>query len=316
MNRPRRSASGRAALAAVLALLMAGASRPTPHMSWDDAEWAVFHGKVTWALEHGLDTVPMGEAMAALGRTFVGTPYEPHTLDPPGPERLVIGFRGLDCVTFVESVLALARFVHEPGAREILERRGEAEERYERILTRIRYRGGALNGYASRLHYFSDWIADGEAKGLVEDMTRELGGVRDTRKVDFMSTHLDAYRQLVGDPVAVAAVRRVEERLSAAGRWWIPEDALAAASAGIRDGDVIAMTSTVAGMDIAHTGLALWVDGSLRLMHAPLVGDSVEISAEALPERVRRIRSQDGILVARPCDGTTSCLTARPGPSR
>ena len=53
-------------------------------------------------------------------------------------------------------------------------------------------------------------------------------------------------------------------------------------------------------MDVAHTGLALWVGGSLRLMHAPLVGDSVEISAEAIPERVRRIRGQDGIMVARP----------------
>jgi hypothetical protein len=118
--------------------------------------------------------------------------------------------------------------------------------------------------------------------------------------VDFMSTHREAYRQLLADPAALAAVREVEERLSAGTRWWIPERALDAAVSGILDGDIIAMTSTVAGMDVAHTGLALWVDGSLRLMHAPLVGDSVEISAEALPERVGRIRSQGGIIVARP----------------
>jgi hypothetical protein len=245
--------------------------------------------------------------MAAIGRTFVGTPYVPHTLDPPGPERLVIGFRGLDCVTFVENVLALARFIREPDARELLERRGEAEERYERILTLIRYRGGAIQGYTTRLHYFSDWIADGEVKGLVRDVTRDLGGVRDTGVVDFMTAHQDAYRQLVEDAVAVGAVRQVEQRLSGAGRWWIPEDALDEADSGIHDGDIIAMTSTVPGMDVAHTGLALWVDGSLRLMHAPLVGDSVEISAEPIPARVRRIRGQDGIMVARPCAGATEC---------
>jgi hypothetical protein len=242
----------------------------------------------------------MGDAVAAIGRTFVGTPYVPNTLDPPGPERLVIGFRGLDCVTFVENVVALARFVREPDAAELLGRRDEAERRYEEILTRIRYRGGEMQGYASRLHYFSDWIADGEAKGLLRDVTRELGGVRDTSRVHFMSTHREAYRQLREDPAALAEVRRVEERLGASLRWWIPEDALEAAAAGIRDGDVIAMTSTTAGLDIAHTGLALWVEGSLRLMHAPLVGDSVEVSAEALPARVRRIRGQDGIVVARP----------------
>ncbi|HSW28849.1 MAG TPA: N-acetylmuramoyl-L-alanine amidase-like domain-containing protein [Longimicrobiales bacterium] len=305
--RTRSRALGRAVAALSTALLLAAAARPATRAPWDDAEWAAFHGKAAWALGQGLDTVPMGAAMAAIGRTFVGTPYVPHTLEPPGPERLVIGFRGLDCVTFVENVLALTGFIREPDARQLLERRGEAEERYERILTRIRYRGGELRGYPSRLHYFSDWIADGEAKGLVRDVTRELGGVRDTGVVDFMTTHRDAYRQLMEDSSALEAVQQVEQRLSAAGRWWIPEDALEAASAGIRDGDIIAATSTAPGMDVAHTGLALWVDGSLRLMHAPLVGDSVEISAEPIPTRVRRIRGQDGIMVARPCGGATSC---------
>ncbi|NJD20435.1 MAG: DUF1460 domain-containing protein [Gemmatimonadetes bacterium] len=298
--RPKPARARGVFLAGAVALLVGGATHPGARAPWDDAEWTVFREKVAWALGQRLDTLPTGTAMAALGRSFVGTPYVPRTLDPPGPERLVVGFRGLDCVTFVENVLALALFVREPDAAELLGRRAAAEGRYEDILTRIRYRGGELRGYASRLHYFSDWISDGEAKGLVHDVPRALGGVRHTGAVDFMSTHREAYRQLTEDPAAVAEVRRVEERLSAAGRWWIPEDALDAAVAGIRDGDIIAMTSTVAGMDIAHTGLAIHVDGTLRLMHAPLVGDSVEISAEALPARVRRIRSQDGIVVARP----------------
>ena len=305
--RTRSRALGRAVAAVSTALFLAAAAPFSSRARWDDAEWVAFHGKAAWALGHGRDTVPMGDAMAAIGRTFVGTPYVPHTLEPPGPERLVIGFRGLDCVTFVESVFALAGFIREPDARELLDRRGEAEERYERILTRIRYRGGELRGYTSRLHYFSDWIADGEVKGLVRDVTRDLGGVRDMGVVDFMTTHPDAYRQLVEDPAAVGAVREVERRLSAAGRWWIPEDALDEAAPGIHDGDIIAATSTAPGMDVAHTGLALWVDGALRLMHAPLVGDSVEISAEPIPARVRRIRGQDGIMVARPCGGATSC---------
>jgi len=272
------------------------------HGLWSDADWAVLERKARWALEEGLDTVPIGDAMAALGRTFVGTPYVPHTLEPRGPERLVIGFQGLDCVTFVENVLTLARFVREPDAGALLGRRREAERRYETLLARARYRGGRLDGYPSRLHYFSDWIADAQAKGLVRDLSRELGGTLDLEPVDFMSTHPEAYRQLGEDPHNLVEIRAAEARLTDAGRWYLPEATLERVAPSIRDGDIIAATSTVKGLDVAHTGLALWVGGSLRLMHAPLVGDSVQISEEPLAARILRITGQDGIMVARPWD--------------
>lgn len=271
--------------------------------AWDDDDWTVFEGKVRWALEARLDTLSMGTAMAALGRTFVGTPYVANTLEAPGPERLVINFRGLDCVTFVENVFALARFVRSSDAATLLDHRQAAERRYSGLLVQVRYRGGRMDGYPSRLHYFSEWIADGVAKGLVDDVTRELGGVHDGEPVDFMGRHPEAYRQLGEDPNNLAAIRAVEERLAAQERWYVPQARVAAVATGIRDGDIVALTSTVAGLDVAHTGLALWVDGTLRLMHAPLVGDSVEVSAEPLAERLLRIRSQDGIMVARPVDG-------------
>ena len=114
-----------------------------------------------------------------------------------------------------------------------------------------------------------------------------------------MSTHPDAYRQLA-DPDVVAEIARMEARLGKVERYYIPAEAIDAAAAGIRDGDIIAATSTVPGLDIAHTGIALWRDGTLRLMHAPLVGSHVQISEESLAERITRIGGQDGIMVARP----------------
>jgi len=274
-----------------------------PAPVWSDEDWAIFSEKVRWALDHGIDLRPIGDAVAAIGRTFVGTPYVPHTLEAPGPEHLVIDFRELDCVTFVETALAVTRFALDPGAATLLRHRGRAERRYEELLREIRYRGGKLDGYPSRLHYFTDWIADAEAKGLVRDVTRELGGVQDTEPIDFMSTHVDAYRQLGEDPAALHAIRAAEVRLSEAGRWYVPEDRIAGVADQIRDGDVIAATSTVHGLDVAHTGLAIHVDGELRLMHAPLVGDSVQISEETLSARILRISGQDGIVVARPIAG-------------
>ena len=272
-------------------------SRPGP--AWDDADWAIFQEKARWALDASLDTLPMGETVAAIGRSFVGTAYVPRTLEADGPEHLVINFRELDCVTFVENALALARFVRLPEARTLLAERGLGEARYEALLTEIRYRGGVLDGYPSRLHYFSDWIGDAQAKGLATDVTGELGGVPDPGAVDFMSTHADAYRQL-SEAANQEAIRATEARLTRQGRRYVPEDGLAAAAPAIRDGDIIAATSSVPGLDVAHTGLALWVDGTLRLLHAPLVGDSVQISEETLPERILRIPGQDGVMVARP----------------
>jgi hypothetical protein len=251
---------------------------------------AIVRATLRWAHAEGLDTLPIGVAVARIGRRFVGSPYTPGTLDPPGPESLVINLREFDCVTFVESTLALARAAHaaEPGF-----------EAFARELERLRYRGGEREGYASRLHYFSEWLQDNADRGVLELVTPALGGEEDPQPIDFMSTHVEAYWQLA-DPEALERIREVETRLFARPRVALRESAIASAEAGIREGDVIAATSTLAGLDVAHTGIAVSVGGRIHLMHAPLVGDSVQVSEVPLADRVLRIPTQDGIMVARP----------------
>lgn len=263
-------------------------------------DWSIVRSTLTRAWDQGLDALPLGETMARIGVTFVGTAYVPQTLEVEGPERLVVNLRELDCVTFVENVLALGRFVHlhDPS---VLENEEWLRDEYRRLLTEIRYRGGRLEGYPSRLHYFSEWIADNEARGLVRDVSRELGGMADDTPIDFMSTHPDAYRQLA-EPGVVEEIASAEERLSARPRYYIGERHIEDAAPGIANGDIIAATSTVGGLDIAHTGLALVRDGSVFLLHAPLVGSEVQISEVPLWARVQRIGGQDGIMVARPVD--------------
>ncbi len=277
----------------------------TAGMGWADEDWAIFDSRVRWALEQRLDTLPLGKAMAEMGRSFVGAAYVPGTLEVEGPERLVINFQGLDCVTFVENTWALASFVRVIGgalgldAIRSLGNRALSERRYESVLRTVRYRDGRIDGYASRLHYFSDWVGDNAQRGLVRDISRELGGELDTETIDFMSTHTEAYRQLA-DPSLVALVEQAERRLTGAGRYFVPQKRIADVVGSIQDGDIIAATSTVSGLDVAHTGLALWVDGTLHMLHAPLVGEAVQISAVSLADRIQRIGGQDGIIVARP----------------
>lgn len=252
----------------------------------------IFARTIERARSEHADTLPLGDLVVWLGRQFLGAPYIAGSLDPPGPERLIINLRQFDCVTYVESVLALARSI----------RAGAGPDDYRTFaseLLRIRYRDAAAPDYTERLHYFSDWIAANAAEGLVEDITDDLGGGVDGRAITFMSRHPESYRQLA-DSATLRAIRVREELLTSRVRHRIGEDSIAGVADGIRAGDVIAATSTVPGLDIAHTGLAVRVDGRLHLMHAPLAGGVVEISEEPLADRIRRIGGQDGIMVARP----------------
>ena len=250
----------------------------------------IFERTMVHVRENGLDTLAVGPLTAAIGREFVGAPYTPGLLEVPPDEGLVVNLREFDCVTYVEQMLALARTARSPT---------QTYAAFRDQLRRIRYRGGELSGYPSRLHYFSDWIADNDAKGIVENVTRSLGGVQDTTPIRFMTGHVEAYRQLA-DTVNLEAIRQREQELDAIPRYYVPEQDIAAIAGQIETGDVIAATSTQPGLDIAHTGLALWIDGRLHLMHAPLVGRSVEISELPLAERIIDIDGQDGIMVARP----------------
>ena len=269
---------------------------------WDEADWNVLRERLRWADGAGLDTLAFGSAVAEMGRTFVGWTYTPQTLEAEGPERVVVNLLEFDCVTFIENVLALVRLQREAAAGALTARREETQLRYEALLTEIRYRNGGLAGYPSRLHYFSEWLSDNADRGLLALRTAELSDARDPEPIDFMSTHPDAYRQL-SDPAVVAEIAAHESRLSASPRAWIPQESIADIEAQIREGDVIAATSTVAGLDIAHTGIAVRIDGRIHLMHAPLVGSVVEISEVPLADRIRSLRAQDGVMVASPLAG-------------
>ena len=255
----------------------------------------IFRETMEWARQGRLDTLPIGDIVVRTGRRFVGNPYTPHTLDPPGPERVIVNLREFDCVTYVESVLALARVIRDGAVRGDPPFPAFTEE-----LRRIRYRGGEIDGWTSRLHYFTEWIADNERMGILNDITHTLGGRPDDERIDFMSTHADAYPALRRQPALVEEIEQIERELSTRTRTYIDQGRIGDIADGIRDGDIIAATSSVEGLDVAHTGFAIRVDGRLHLMHAPLVGKALEISEQPLAVRILRIDGQDGIIVSRP----------------
>ena len=136
--------------------------------------------------------------------------------------------------------------------------------------------------------------------GIVQNLSHKLGGVLDHDSIYFMTTHPDRYRQFRETPSLIPVMAKIEAKISKNPRYYIFQEQVGSISSSIQDGDIIAATSTIVGLDVAHTGIALWRDNDLYLMHAPLIGGVVQISELPLEERIKNIKSQDGIMVARP----------------
>ncbi|HZA98067.1 MAG TPA: N-acetylmuramoyl-L-alanine amidase-like domain-containing protein, partial [Gemmatimonadales bacterium] len=152
----------------------------------------------------------------------------------------------------------------------------------------------------SRLHYFSEWISDGQQRGLVQDRGAELGGAEDRRPLRFMSEHRGSYPALADDSV-FREITAIERRLDGSARRVVPTKRIPEVVNRIQTGDVLGFATEIPGLDVSHTALAYRDrDGVLRVLHAPLSGGVVEVTRATLPEYVAAIRRGTGILVARP----------------
>ena len=258
----------------------------------DENDRAIFERTVRWAADAGLPGKPVGPVMVAFGEHFLGTPYVAHSLEEPGEEHLVINLRGFDCLTLVENCLAFSRCLSSAKT---------SFDDFRAELTRTRYTGGVIDGYPSRLHYFSDWMADNERKGIVNDITMALGGEEYRKTINFMSAHREKYRQLAGDEV-VAHVKAAEERLSEQPLHRVQKEDISSILELLHNGDIIGTVTSMEGMDVSHTGMVIVKNGVARFLHAPLSGGVVTISEGSLAEYVRRNKSMTGIVVARPME--------------
>ena len=197
-----------------------------------------------------------------FAKKMLGVPYVAGTLDGNEEEQLVVLVDSLDCTTFVETVLAFC----------IADKRGERDyEGFKNALTQVRYRDGILNGYTSRLHYFSDWILNNEQMGFVKECTSETAcSLPKELWLDFMTTHVDSYLPMKKNPELVKEMAAHEKNWQGTVVSYIPKEKLnlSPEELKIKDGDVLAMVTNIKGLDIVHVGFAFWKEGKLHLLHA------------------------------------------------
>lgn len=236
-----------------------------------------------------------GAAVLSTAHYFVGTPYVSGTLDRNKHEQLVVNTTELDCTTFVEIVTAIV-LTHREGKTDF--------SSFCRNLERIRYRNGELNGYESRLHYMSQWIADSAKTGIIEEVAGPSHIAKQQLDLSFMSNHPESYQQLKNNKPLTEKISQYEKQFRGTQAKYIPKKLLGKSKKelDINDGDIITLVTSIKGLDVTHCGFAFYKSDSLHLIHASSIKGAVVADSTSLYNYQKCKKTQSGIRVFRICD--------------
>lgn len=258
---------------------------------YTEQDITIFKNKIEYAGKNNLIDLPINEIIASIGKTFISTPYVAHSLEITDKEELIINLRGLDCTTFLETTFAIALCIKNDKNH---------FEDFQNYLKMIRYREGEIKDYTSRLHYFSDWIYDNQKKNLIENITKNLGGVDIKFNLNFMSSNPNLYKHLKNNPDHISIIKEQEKNISSRQYFYIPKDKISQIEYLLKNGDFIALVTNQKGLDIGHVGIAVKNEsGKIHFLHAPQVGSYVQITTEPLHEYVRKSKKHSGIIILR-----------------
>ena len=230
-----------------------------------------------------------------FARKFLDVPYVAHTLEVNDDEQLVINVEELDCTTLVETVTALTLCAY---------RKEFTYAAYQNALRNMRYRDGVINGYPSRIHYFTDWIMSNQQAGIVSEIQQPnppFTAVQ-TVKVSYMSEHPQSYKAMKAHPEYVSEIRQMEQRLTGQKFRFIPKSEVKnteAMRSAVHDGDIIAITCNKPGLDIAHLGFAVWHKDGLHLLNASQLHKKVVEEPMTLYQYLQKHPSHTGIRIIR-----------------
>jgi hypothetical protein len=254
-----------------------------------DSDTTVINELLMQGYESGID-----EANALIefyARRLLGTPYVAHTLEGD-EEMLTINIHELDCLTFIETLYSLTRAT--------LDHRYSWRD-FAANIENVRYRGGEMGDYSTRIHYISEWIIDNHVRGNLVEITPDLPHVDYmVKNIDYMTHHTDSYRQLKDDSVMVEKIRRYElrnHRLPYLKRSWLDDKAVKAA---LRSGDFVSLVTKVEGLDVSHNGIIIIDEkGDPYLLDASMSGGKVMLEPKPLFKFLEKSKTNIGIRVFR-----------------
>ena len=172
-----------------------------------------------------------GSRIDVLSRHFLGHSYKPNPLigSADTAEVFTASLDGFDCVTYIETIVALAR--------------ASNVDDFTGWLRKIRYERGRIQ-WERRNHYMTLWIRNNVREGVVRPVSMPAVPILSRERVLNVVPGLDAQRTRV-KCVPKAAVPRLEPHL--------------------QSGDLIFFVSTRKNLDVFHAGIIIR-DGTRVLM--------------------------------------------------
>ena len=236
----------------------------------------------------------LSDKIITIAVKYLGTPYVGHTLEVNDKEELIINCDEVDCTTFLEYVTAEAISPANHTTGEIIE--GDFADK----VRTLRYKDGKITDYASRNHYFTEWINNNIKNGIIEDVTAHFMKSNGIVNVNYMTTHPDLYKHLKNDKAMQQKIRRNEEAINGQEFAYIPKKILPSEGYNwIKNGDLIAIVTNRPGLDIAHVGFAFYANDLLMLIHASSTSKKVEVSEKPLTQMLKENNNWVGIRVLR-----------------
>lgn len=235
---------------------------------------------------------PIATLIPEIGKYFLGQEYVAHTLEVNEEEKLIVNLRELDCTTYAENLLALARTIKSEN---------QSFGQFAKEIEKIRYRDGKRDEYPSRLHYFSDWIYNNKDNDLVTTPADSFGNPF-PNKVSFMSNNPESYKHLKNNPDYVSVIEQQEKEINEKNYFFIPKENIAEYEHLLKEGDIIGLTTSINGLDVAHVGVLVEQNGKLHLLHASQSKLKVEISDEPISSFLKPESKNTGIMIARPVE--------------
>lgn len=244
------------------------------------------------AIAQNWSSLPMSEIMQKVSEQFLGAKYQAGLLDEAESETFFASLTQFDCVLFIETVLAIARGIVQASYD---------YDTFAHHLIDQRYWNGHMNGYCSRLHYFSEWIIDNQKRGNVRSIASFLGGIPLSKKLNFMSSHRYRYPRMVNNEANYQCIVEMEANLDTTRLNYIPHGQINGIYPQLQPGDLIGVVTRISGLDVTHTGMVYRTpEGNMGFIHASPAGQ-VAIAPD-LHTYIGHVPNATGILVARPVD--------------
>jgi N-acetylmuramoyl-L-alanine amidase-like len=209
-----------------------------------------------------------------ISRLFLGYPYKSNPLigSADTAEVFTACLDGFDCVTFIETTLALAR--------------ASSVDDYTECLRTLRYEHGLIR-WDRRNHYMTDWIRNSVREQLISPVSMA--------PVPIIS------REKVLNVVPGLAARRTRVKCA-------PKRGILRLAAHLQTGDLVFFASTRKNLDVFHAGIIVRQGDKVFMRHASRSrGCVVE---QELSEFLKANRMA-GVMVMRPRDDADRITAAR-----